>query len=49
MKKIKFDNILNINKDSDMGKMDFPLLITIIILLCIGIIMFFVMLNINLI
>ena len=39
MKKIKFDNILNINKDSDMGKMDFPLLITIIVLLCIGIIM----------
>lgn len=39
MKKIKFNNILNVNKNNDMGKLDFPLLISIIILLCIGIIM----------
>lgn len=38
MKKISFGNILKVNKEN-IGKLDAPLLITIIILLCIGIIM----------
>ena len=36
MKKIEFSNVLN---DNSKGKLDFPLLISIIVLLCIGIIM----------
>lgn len=36
MKKIEFSNVLN---DNNKGKLDFPLLISIIVLLCIGIIM----------
>ena len=38
MKKIDFSNLLKVNKEQG-GKLDFPLLITIIILLCIGIVM----------
>lgn len=38
MKKIDFNNLLKVNKEQT-GKLDFPLLITIIVLLCIGIIM----------
>ncbi len=38
MKKIDFSNLLKVNKEQG-GKLDFPLLITIIILLCMGIVM----------